>query len=208
MSFFDMSYISILLMHTMSSPIMNIWFTADTHFGHENIIKFTGRPFRSANHMDAVLIENLWAKVGPEDALWIVGDFAFGEKAKDLDWLEKIFNKLPGAEKHLVVGNHDGEVTQMLPWTSVTHLTEVAGDSGPPSVLCHYPMITWHRARKGALHLFGHVHNQWMGSRNAVNVGVDVWGYVPITFKDIERRAKTLPPNAHWSDVEHGAELT
>jgi calcineurin-like phosphoesterase family protein len=74
---------------------MTTWFTADTHFGHENIIKFSGRPFRSANHMDAVLIENLWAKVGPQDALWVVGDFAFGEKAKDLDWLEKIFNKLP-----------------------------------------------------------------------------------------------------------------
>ena len=92
---------------------MNTWFTADTHFGHENIIKFSGRPFRSANHMDAVLIENLWAKVGPQDALWIVGDFAFGEKAKDLDWLEKIFNKLPGAEKHLVVGNHDGDHSKL-----------------------------------------------------------------------------------------------
>ena len=57
------------------------------------------------------------------------------------------------------------------------------------------------------MHLFGHVHNQWMGSRNAVNVGVDVWGYVPVTLKEIERRAKTLPPNAHWADVEHGAEL-
>ena len=42
-----------------------IWFTADTHFGHENIIKHCGRPFQSANHMDAVLIENLWARVGP-----------------------------------------------------------------------------------------------------------------------------------------------
>ena len=55
------------------------WVTADTHFGHENIIKHCGRPFQSANHMDAVLIENLWAKVGPQDTLWIVGDFAFGQ---------------------------------------------------------------------------------------------------------------------------------
>ena len=57
---------------------MTTWFTADTHFGHENIIKHCDRPFQSANHMDAVLIENLWAKVGPQDKLWIVGDFAFG----------------------------------------------------------------------------------------------------------------------------------
>lgn len=182
------------------------WYTADTHFGHENIIKHCGLPFHAANHMDAVLIENLTSLVGPEDALWIVGDFAFGPRAKDRKWLSNLFARLPGAEKHLVVGNHDGDATQELPWTSMTHLTEVTDSKGPPSVLCHYPMITWHRARKGALHLFGHVHEQWKGSRNAVNIGVDVWGYVPVTLRDIEQRAKTLPINAHWSDVERNAE--
>ena len=85
-------------------------------------------------------------------------------------------------------------------------MAEVADGNGPHAVLNHYPMITWHRARKGALHLFGHVHDQWMGSRNAVNVGVDVWSYVPITIRDIEQRAKTLPENKHWQDVEHNAE--
>lgn len=48
-----------------------------------------------------------------------------------------------------------------------------------------YTIAIWHRARQGALHLFGHVHNNWMGSRNAVNVGVDVCGYVPVTIGDI-----------------------
>ena len=40
---------------------MTNWYTADPHFGHENVIKFCDRPFRSANHMDAVLMQNLWA---------------------------------------------------------------------------------------------------------------------------------------------------
>lgn len=62
---------------------MKNWYTADTHFGHENIIMSCGRPFRSASQMDAMLLENLASKVGPNDALWIVGDFAFGPKAKD-----------------------------------------------------------------------------------------------------------------------------
>lgn len=48
---------------------MTNWYTADPHFGHENVIKFCNRPFRSANHMDAVLMQNLWAMVGPKDAL-------------------------------------------------------------------------------------------------------------------------------------------
>jgi len=139
---------------------MTVWYTADTHFCHDNIIKHCNRPFPSAAQMDAAIMENLSARVGPEDTLWIVGDFAFGPKAKDRNWLNKLFARLPGAEQHLIIGNHDGEATQQLPWTSVTHLAEVADGNGPHSVLCHYPMITWHRARKGALHRFDHVHYQ------------------------------------------------
>jgi calcineurin-like phosphoesterase family protein len=152
--------------------------------------------------MDAVLIENLCSRVGPDDTLWIIGDFAFGPKAKDREWLRRTFDRLPGFEKHLVIGNHDAENTMALPWTSVGHLAEADDKNTQRPVLCHYPMITWNRARKGALHLFGHVHNQWHGSRNAVNVGVDVWGFVPITLREAAARAKNLPPNAHWPDVE------
>ncbi|WP_262386522.1 hypothetical protein [Roseobacter fucihabitans] len=62
---------------------MTVWYTVDTHFGHDNIIKHCNQPFTSAAQMDAVLMKNLGAKVGPKDSLWIVGDFAFGPKAKD-----------------------------------------------------------------------------------------------------------------------------
>lgn len=76
------------------------------------------------------------------------------------------------------------------------------GANGPANTLCHYPMITWHHARKGALQLFGHVHNNWKGSNNSFNVGVDVWDFMPVSINDIARRAKTLPKNKHWDDVE------
>lgn len=42
------------------------WYTADTHFGHENIIPLCGRPFRHVGHMASVLIENMWNVVHPE----------------------------------------------------------------------------------------------------------------------------------------------
>ena len=185
---------------------MTIWYTADTHFGHENIILHCKRPFRSASHMDSVLIANMWRVVKPEDALWIVGDFAFGPAARDAEWLETIFSQLPGAEQHLVTGNHDGKLTLRLPWTSVSQMAEIK-DGGKRCVLCHYPMITWNGARKGALQLFGHVHQHWTGSRNSVNVGVDVWDYSPVTIADINRRARELPVNRHWTDVERNSGL-
>ena len=52
------------------------FFTADTHFGHANIIKYTNRPFDSPNHMDDILIANWNAVVGPDDEVYHLGDFA------------------------------------------------------------------------------------------------------------------------------------
>ena len=56
-------------------PMPRTWYTADLHLGHEAITRPSGRPFRSAAHMDAALIENLWSRAGADDALWIAGDF-------------------------------------------------------------------------------------------------------------------------------------
>lgn len=182
---------------------MTHWYTADTHFGHESIIPFWGRPFRHASHMDSVLIERMWEKVGPDDDLWIVGDFACGPKAQEEDWLGMLFGQLPGARRHLVVGNHDGPLTQALPWDSISRLAEVSDLAAhQPVTLCHYPMMTWNHARKGALHLFGHVHGNWEGTAHSVNVGVDVWDFYPITAQDAAERAKRLPVNRHRKDVE------
>lgn len=184
------------------------WYTADLHFGHENIIGLCGRPFRHADHMDRVLLANLWTHVGLDDDLWIVGDFAWGKKSKDEDWLAALFGQLPGARKHLVIGNHDHGPTQSLPWDSISHLSAVRDGAGKvPHTLCHYPMVTWNRARHGALQLFGHVHNNWQGTRNSVNVGVDVWDFKPMRIDDIRRRASKLPVNRHWNDAEPRSEL-
>ena len=50
------------------------WYTADTHFGHENVMKFCDRPFSSVEEMDAVLIANMCDRVHEDDDLWIIGD--------------------------------------------------------------------------------------------------------------------------------------
>lgn len=187
---------------------MTIWYTADTHFGHHNIMRMCGRPFESVSQIDAVLLENMWKVVGAEDQLWILGDFAYGRKAKDSAYIENIFSQLPGAERHLVVGNHDHQPTLELPWDSKSHFVELRdGPQKQLNTLCHYPMITWNHARRGALQFFGHVHNNWAGSRNSVNVGVDLWDFAPVCYDQASQRAKSLPLNEHWSEVEPQAEI-
>lgn len=178
---------------------MTHWYTADTHFNHAAIIRHCSRPYRDSAEMDQAILRNLEARVQPGDDLWIIGDFGFGFDARP-DYLQHCFDRVPG-RKHLIVGNHDTSGICGLGWTSVRDLTEVK-DGGMAFVLCHYPMITWNGARRGAIQLFGHVHKHWQGSTNSVNVGVDVWNYSPVQRADIQGRAERLPVNKHWQDVE------
>jgi calcineurin-like phosphoesterase family protein len=182
------------------------FYTADLHFGHENVIRLCNRPFASAAEMDRIMIERLQAVVKPGDDLWIVGDFAFGGAQSRPDVLNSLFSRIPG-RKHLVKGNHDigrnSAAVLALGWESQHDIAEIR-DDGRRLVLCHYPMITWNGARRGALQLFGHVHDNWPGSRNSVNVGVDHWDFRPVRVADIERRARSQPENPIWPLVEPG----
>ncbi len=66
---------------------MAIWYTADTHFGHENILHMCNRPFETISQMDTALLENMWKVVGSEDQLWILGDLPLVEKRKTVPTL-------------------------------------------------------------------------------------------------------------------------
>jgi hypothetical protein len=49
-------------------------------------------------------------------------------------------------------------------------------------------MITWNHARRDALQMLAmFTANNWRGSRNSVNAGVDVWR-LHATLRDIVRR--------------------
>lgn len=81
---------------------MTVWYTSDLHLGHENIIKYSNRPFKSVSDMNEALIENFNSRVGAHDVVYILGDVALGPKS---EW-EAIFSRLNGY-KILVVGNHE-----------------------------------------------------------------------------------------------------
>lgn len=180
-----------------------IWYIADLYLARTAIIGHCGRPFATSGHMDDALVANLAGRVASDDDLYVVGDFALGGGSGH-DYVLRRFDEIP-SRKHLVVGNHDASWMREIPWESVSDVVEVK-DGGQRVFLCHYPMITWPGARRGALHLFGHVHGNWQGSRNAVNVGVDVWDFQPVTLRDAQRRAGRLPIDKHWEEVEPRAE--
>ena len=60
-----------------------IWFTSDTHFGHENVLKFTDRPWETIWQMNDAIVDNINGKVAVDDELYILGDFSFKMTAQD-----------------------------------------------------------------------------------------------------------------------------
>lgn len=175
--------------------ISRVFFTADTHFGHGGIITMCSRPWSSVHEMDEALIDNWNAVIRSDDTVWHLGDFS--HKA-DLKRLRAIFDKLNGT-KHLVIGNHDRSDTLRLPWASKQQMAEIAVD-GERLVLLHYAMRVWPAQHRGAIHLFGHSHGRLIGTSVSTDVGVDAWGYCPVTLPEIKQRLVAQPVVEERSD--------
>ena len=176
-----------------------IWFTADTHFGHRNIIRLCERPFSSLEEMDETLIHNWNSRVGNNDEIYVVGDFSYRGDVG----LKATFNRLKG-KKHLVVGNHDSEEAIGLDWESVSHRLMIRrGDYS--YLLHHWPEREWDGFYKGTYHVFGHVHGRIPGFGRSVDAGVDAHGYFPVHSTRIrmlgDEQEKTRPYNPQTLSV-------
>lgn len=158
------------------------FFTADTHFGHARSIELCARPFADVAEMNGSMIANWNAVVQPDDTVWHLGDFVYKSACPPAS----IFNVLNG-RKHLIVGNHDGPKTLDLPWESISQMLEIAVD-GTRVFLCHYPVAEWPAYWRQAVHLYGHVHGNRRGLGRSMDVGVDVWGFRPVTLPEILQR--------------------
>lgn len=75
-----------------------MWLITDTHWNHENIIKYENRP---DNHKD-IAISNWKSLVKPKDRIIHLGDVIFHNRWE----LFEILESLPGY-KILIYGNHD-----------------------------------------------------------------------------------------------------
>ena len=155
---------------------MALFFTSDSHFGDHRTINIWKRPFASVAEMDAALVAGWNAAVGPEDEVWHLGDFA-RRPADVAGLLERLHGR-----KHLVRGNNDPpETAGAAGWASVQDYAELEVE-GRRLVLCHYPFRSWNGQHKGALDLHGHSHGRLKPMPRQIDVGVDVWGWRPVTL--------------------------
>lgn len=172
---------------------MNIWFTSDTHFGHENIIKYCNRPFSNAKEMDEALIENWNRLVKKGDTIYHLGDFCFGD-------VQPYFEKLTGHKK-FIMGSHDSEMD--LSWTLgylyILKTPFIKNDHHIRVTLCHYAMRSWDRSHYGSWHLFGHHHGTMEPYGLSFDVGVDTHNFKPWHIDEVAEKMKTLKPIVDYS---------
>lgn len=181
----------------------DVFFTADTHFGHRAMTERQWRPqYPTVAAMDEDLIERWNAVVDHQDTVWHLGDFSLG------NWMHAapIVFRLNGT-KHLIAGNHD----RCWPALRDSHKWQRAYiDAGFASVqafarrrilgqsvmLSHFPFEGDHLEvdrfseyrlpDTGGWIIHGHVHNAWKVKGRQINVGVDVNNFTPVRLDAIE----------------------
>lgn len=172
---------------------MSVFFTADLHLGHANIIKYCNRPFADTEEMNEALVRNWNQKVQAGDEVYILGDFAFLPPGK-ANWY---ISRLNG-HKFLVPGNHDSKV-RIKEYSSVETLEGLSvlpqlyersfkvEDEKISVVMCHYAMRVWNKSHNGAIHLYGHSHGSLPEDANSLScdVGVDCWDFSPVSLDEI-----------------------
>ncbi len=180
-----------------------IYYTADLHLGHANVIRHCSRPFADADEMDMVLVKNWNARVHHNDTVYIVGDFLFRAKHPAEEYLSELKGK-----KHLIVGNHDKywmKKVDLSAWFESVSPMLFVNDHGQTATLCHYPMMSWPGMSKGGYMVYGHIHNNtdadyWplIASRDLMlNAGVDINGFAPVTLEEMIENNRQFKENAH-----------
>lgn len=184
----------------LDSSKQRIWFTSDTHFGHQNILKFCDRPWQTIEEHDEALMVNWNSVVGENDVVFHLGDFAFSHPKR---WKE-IISRLNG-HIYLIVGNHDEtrypghDVFEMFADVSPQMYLKIDGKS---VYLNHYPFLcyggTYRRLEDCVWQLYGHVHTKSIGRKGKddervqmcfpyqYDVGVDNNNYKPISWEEVK----------------------
>lgn len=193
-----------------------IWFTADTHFKHKNIIRYCNRPFESIEKMDEAIIKNWNDRVSQDDIVYHLGDFALVKSDAEI---VNLLKRLNGYIKFLS-GNHDKVMKNFfnipIYKKEFYYKIENLGNYHEFKIednfitLNHYAQIIWNKKHHGAWCLCGHSHynlelvrkdNDGIGK--ILDVGVDGNNFTPYSYEEIKKimeKKSIFPIDKRMSD--------
>lgn len=156
---------------------MKIFVTSDTHFNHRNIIEYTNRPFKTVEAMNEDIINKWNNKVGKEDLVIHLGDFALGKEEE----VKNIKNKLNGTII-LLKGNHDHKTIRKAGFLVIKGILEIED-----LIFSHSPLPK-EEIPKGFTNIHGHIHEK--ESIRGINVSVEKTNYEPLELEELKKLAK------------------
>ena len=158
---------------------MKYFVIADTHFNHENIIKYCNRPFKSVEEMNETIIKNWNETVSNNDVIICLGDVGLGNSND----LKPIIERLNG-KKILIMGNHDNfseNKYREFGFHTVSRFPIIYNNF---FIMSHAPMEL--SETTPYFNFYGHVHNDNKYIDNATSkcVSVERIGYRPYCFME------------------------
>ncbi len=128
------------------------YFISDLHMDSEKVVRYRTDAFLSIKEW-AVLYQGITSKVGPDDILYILGDFA--EKPEQ-------YRQYMPKNVFLIKGNHDPSVSACRKVFGKNKVfdTKMIKIKDQDVFLSHYPHLAWPKSHYGSLHLYGHVHDK------------------------------------------------
>lgn len=166
------------------------WFISDTHFCHENILKFKDdkgqpiRPFTSLSDMHETIVDNWNRLVKDGDYVYHLGDVTF----KYDGTFNNIMSRLKG-KKRLIIGNHDKLMNpNLFRWFEKAMLWHGFKEFNFTAV--HIP-LNINQLRDGNYCVHGHIHQNLMTEPGYINVCVEHTGYAPVNIDEIYTHTRT-----------------
>jgi len=168
----------------------NVFFTADTHLGHCNILKYCNRPWNNHEAMNEGIIQRFLEVLRPGFTLYHLGDVCHTQFP-----IKNFLDRLPNGQVHLIYGNHDKPKLLKHPkivWAGdIKHVKSL--DKKYSTVLLHYPMRSWNGKGHGSFHFYGHCHGKVPGLDRSMDVGVDTNNYYPYSWDELVKKLKDKP---------------
>lgn len=173
--------------NTPSDKYSKIFFIADLHFGHPNIVRWRselGFAHDTVEEHDNHLVENWNETVQPDDRVYVLGDLCWN--AKSIGVIPKLNGKI-----YFIGGNHDTKFYERIGEFPNVKLLGGLVDYRVPEVdktfvMSHAPL---HSSQVGGdrwdYNIHGHMHHIDIGEPNYVCVSVEQIGFKPISFRQI-----------------------
>lgn len=192
----------------MTKTEKDTFIISDTHFTHENILKFDRedgqkvRPgFSCVEEMDEYIVNKWNSIVKPHDKVYHLGDVVMKKRYID------IVKRLNG-RKRLIMGNHDIFGFQFY----AEYFDEVYAMRILPKegiMMSHIPMHL-HSIKRGFINVHGHIHERIIGQDTRMVLGhisdqhpfyfnacVEHHDFTPVSYDIIKDKIKKISESAY-----------